>query len=585
MDLTHAQLIADVAAVYIGEGEEGSFGSGRLIAPGLILTAGHVVDWPSRESPQRQGWKVVLAADRKPDGSWPSEAHKAELVWHGEVELDLALLSVTDEALLRPSQPLIFCAYELAIPLGEINAVGFPDAWVVKDEPLHDYSVYGVLRIVSNRGPFAWDILPADVPDETKGWQGMSGASLCRIGDDGRLHLFGAVQQVPANFSGGKLEAARISQAFDDPKFCAILREALDTEPTLTTFTITPRRASLGIAGIFQARTQAFLKEYLVSETGPVPFGGRDEELHRLDAWLFDPKAPPRMLVTAPAGRGKSALLVQWMKNLQDGGVCGPNGWQLAFMPISIRSGSNRPEVFYEGLARRLAEITEKELPSEAIKTADGFRYAVRELLDGIGKHKILIVIDGLDEALGDSFDSAIFPTPMPSNLRVLLSARWQAGDTDSKGWLVRLGWDRDVKVGSFEIEPLAEDGIADVLVKLGAPIDILARDHNLVKRLAELTEGEPLLIKYYAEELWGETARGVRITPADLDHLKPGFDSYFQRWFENQEKVWVENNIDGEEVDKVLSLLAFAHGPLQQGDLVALMKRIHDKRAMRETG
>ena len=92
MDLTHAQLIADVAAVYIGEGEEGSFGSGRLIAPGLILTAGHVVDWPSRESPQRQGWKVVLAADRKPDGSWPSEAHKAELVWHGEVELDLALL-------------------------------------------------------------------------------------------------------------------------------------------------------------------------------------------------------------------------------------------------------------------------------------------------------------------------------------------------------------------------------------------------------------------------------------------------------------------------------------------------------------
>ena len=34
----------------------------------------------------------------------------------------------------------------------------------------------------------------------------------------------------------------------------------------------------LGIARIFQTRTRAFTDEYLVSESGPVPFGGRDPE-------------------------------------------------------------------------------------------------------------------------------------------------------------------------------------------------------------------------------------------------------------------------------------------------------------------
>jgi hypothetical protein len=38
------------AAVYIGDSAKGAFGSGRLIAPGLILTAGHVVAHPDRRN-------------------------------------------------------------------------------------------------------------------------------------------------------------------------------------------------------------------------------------------------------------------------------------------------------------------------------------------------------------------------------------------------------------------------------------------------------------------------------------------------------------------------------------------------------
>jgi hypothetical protein len=261
---------------------------------------------------------------------------------------------------------------------------------------------------------------------------------VCRLGSDDKLYLFGVVQEVPANFTGGLLEVARLSKGFDDAEFRRHLQVALKTAPAIAPFELGQSRANLGIARIFKARMQAFTEEYLVSKLGPVPFGGRNLELQRLDAWLFDPKGPPCLLVTAPAGRGKSALLVQWLKNLQDGGVCGVDGWQLAFMPISIRIGTNRPEDFYEGLARRLTEITGGVLPGDAIRNSDGFRYAVRDLINRIADNsdrRVLIVIDGLDEALEGSFNADVLPEILSPNLRVLLSARWQIGDCDSNAF------------------------------------------------------------------------------------------------------------------------------------------------------
>jgi hypothetical protein len=581
---THDEFLADVVAVYIGDEAKGSFGSGRLIAPALVLTAGHVVDYPNREDPTRTGWKVALIGERNKDGRWTAPAHDALVIWRGLGDLDLALLQLSDKKRLEPKRKPEFASYDLVGPISEIIAVGFPEAWGGEKEPARDYSVYGTLRIASQLGPYAWTVLGADKPDKPEGWKGMSGSSACRFGANGKLYLFGIVQEVPANFSEGQLEVARISDAFENAEFRSHLQAALGCSPVIAAFTPPQREADLGVARIFEARTRAFTEEYLVSEKGPVPFGGRDGQLRRLDAWLLDPATPPRMVVTAPAGRGKSALLVRWMKNLQDGGVCGCDGWNLAFMPISIRTGTNRPEVFYEGIARRLTEITGEALPTEAFRDSDGFRYAVRDQLDRLaadGKKRALIVIDGLDEALEGSFDVSVLPKNMPKNVRVLLSARWQLGDRDSQGWLERLAWDRGVKVEAFELDRLDAAGVGDVLVKLGAPVDLLARDRELVEKLDDLTMGEPLLVRFYAEDLWSSSVKGARVTRADLEHLKPGFDSYFERWFKNQDKAWKEEETDPEEVDKVLMLLAFAKGPLQQADLVVLVKRIHEKKGI----
>src|SRR5262245_25082074 len=94
MALTPFEFLADVAAVYIGDSAKGAFGSGRLIAPGLILTAGHVVDYPDRETPQLIGWKVRLLRERTEHGAWAASPHEAEVLWRASGELDLALLQM-----------------------------------------------------------------------------------------------------------------------------------------------------------------------------------------------------------------------------------------------------------------------------------------------------------------------------------------------------------------------------------------------------------------------------------------------------------------------------------------------------------
>jgi hypothetical protein len=112
-------------------------------------------------------------------------------------------------------------------------------------------------------------------------------------------------------------------------------------------------------------------------------------------------------------------------------------------MPISIRVGTNRPGVFLAGLAQRLAEVTGKPIAREAVQDADALKYVVQDQLDAIASsgQQVLVIFDGLDEALQGSFDPSIIPTRLPQTLRVLLSARWQVGDVVENGW--RCAWEQ----------------------------------------------------------------------------------------------------------------------------------------------
>lgn len=127
---------------------------------------------------------------------------------------------------------------------------------------------------------------------------------------------------------------------------------------------------------------------------------------------------------------------MQWLEQLQGYRATGRSDWQVAFMPISIRVGTNRPEEFYPALALRLAEISDLQLDETKLRDADYVKASVRKQMEHIAKKglKVLVVLDGIDEALEGTFDAGVFPKRLPPTLRVLLSARWQVRDNDSKG-------------------------------------------------------------------------------------------------------------------------------------------------------
>src|SRR5262249_36136807 len=108
---------------------------------------------------------------------------------------------------------------------------------------------------------------------------------------------------------------------------------------------------------------------------------------------------------------------------------------------------------------------------------------------------------------------------------------------------------------------------------RMGAPIDSVGRDKLLVSRLAELTKGEPLLLRFYAEDLWLKNADRSPITLATLDGMRPGFGPYFKAWLQDQGGVAanVGAQVDPRTTDATLAILGYAKGALSGDDLLAI--------------
>ena len=309
----------------------------------------------------------------------------------------------------------------------------------------------------------------------------------------------------------------------------------------------------------------------------PVAFSGRQQELAQLDEWLADEAAPPRFLITAPAGRGKSALLAHWQERLRLRGIIAPDGtaeaagWRLVFVPISQSLNTNRPDRYLADLSQQLSCIIPDALPAPSAERA--YRDQAELLLDSLAdtNRRVLLVIDGLDESLGD-FDARVLPPRLPPNLRIVASARLTLGDADARGWLETLAWDTRGSARYLELSVLGEREIAAAIEQVGAPIQYVADDPTLLKRLAELTLGEPLTLTYYLQDLWRSATGGERITLQTLDGLQPGFHGYFKNALQLETQALKEAREPcGPEVLWPLYILASAYGPLEEDDLVAL--------------
>jgi len=310
-----------------------------------------------------------------------------------------------------------------------------------------------------------------------------------------------------------------------------------------------------------------FLRLYLGTPREPVPFGGRDEALRALDAWLEDPQRPFALL-TAPAGRGKSALLVRWMTALR----ARQPDFPVAFVPVSTRFNTNLESVTFGALATQLARLLGEEVPADPNTPGQVWRSMVSGYLRRPAPQgRLLVILDGVDEAANWDVDGSLFPLDPPPGLKILVSARLTAHRPRPEDWQRALAWERRNPY-RLELPALDRPGLRDVLEKMGVPLDELARQPFIVEELHRLTGGDPLLVNLYVSDLWqkGEAVR--RLRPEDLRSLRPDYEGYFDRWWEDQRRLWgSQQPLREKAVRELLNLLSAALGPLRAEDLLRL--------------
>ncbi len=292
------------------------------------------------------------------------------------------------------------------------------------------------------------------------------------------------------------------------------------------------------IRGPFRKGAANFLDHY-VGQNGECAFGGRGAALAKLHAWLRE-TAAPRAVLRAPAGRGKSAVLVNFALEAAA-------HTRVIFLPISSRFATNQRSLVLQFLARCLAELLGEALDESQILTVDELDQIIEGQLRRV-ETPLLLVIDGLDEAPGGW--RLQVPEFLSSTVKFLVSMRPVAALIGQ--WC------------EFNLDHLTEGGVQEVLHSFMPQFDTA----EWVAALFAKSQGDALLLA-----LWLERLKEPR--PLSIERLRrgdPGLKGFIAVWWREQEILWEDAGKSAEMVGNgvrtILSLLSMAHGPLRWSEI-----------------
>jgi NACHT domain len=513
-----------VTEVFAESGETRTYGSGYFVTDALVLTAGHIVD------PVMRGTCQVRSLD---DSDWRS----ARVVWRGE-SCDAALLEVEGFAgqsrqagrvrLGRLVAEWRAPCQALGFPLAQRGSGGRRDTEEIRGEiaPL-TRTKYGSLTVhISGSVP-----LPGASGQSP--WAGMSGAALF----SGPL-LVGVVTVDPAHFGTDRLEAVPVSAMAAEPTFCTLLTVQAEAE--------------LRLEAVEDTTTDWLKTSLWRLLSRHAPFGGRDAEVARLNAFLAG-QPSGYVFVTAPSGYGKTALLAHWLslleKRTEDHSFT-------AYTFMSRLDGLADEDFTLRNLCQQLAYFHGEHGPLPTTSAELRARYIRLLTTTTIGK-RLTVILDGLDEASGWTPGPDLFPPDLPAGVVVVFSAR-QIADRD---WLEVL----ELPAGEVATLQLATLGLAevrDLMAAAGDAIPAWVREQTAIEAILDVSQGDPFYLRCLVQDL----GRG-RIASADELRMQPaGLTAYFDKWW-----AQVSGSVKEEPVKDLLGYLLVSRGRLTRDELTGV--------------
>ena len=286
-------------------------------------------------------------------------------------------------------------------------------------------------------------------------------------------------------------------------------------------------------------------------------FIGRESDLQKLDDFLAN---NPRglLVVAAPAGYGKSALMAAWVEHRAQIGD--------RVVRHFISNLYDKTTQAADILGHLLAQLRDT---GELLESADALGQALHQEISECmpDERKLIIVVDGLDEAL--TVVPAFVETDLPQGVFVVVSCRAEEKVWPSplRPWQERINrglpWDR------YDVGQMGPEEVESWLVEeLEAPL--VGELHGLAERLLRTSEGIPLFLQYLIADL-AQRIRKQQGLPQESwsevsDQLPESFTKYVHQQFDQLsyggDAVW------SQAYRSLLATLCRTFGPIRQTEL-----------------
>ena len=288
-------------------------------------------------------------------------------------------------------------------------------------------------------------------------------------------------------------------------------------------------------------------------------FGGRDTEMKRLAAFVAQ-RSKGYLFVTGPSGCGKTALLGNWVN------TCKRTGQAVDYTFISRLDADGKAAEEHFTLCNLCQQLASyHDLAGVLPTSVEDLSAVYQQLLTIPPKQgeKLVVVLDGLDEAVEWTPGSHLFPRPLPEGVYVIFSAREIAG----REWLDSLELPRQ-EVQVLELKTLGIVDIAHLLQAVGNDVAKWAEDPAFLKAMQEKSDGDPFYLRYLVEDI-----RDVPITSVEQLNRQPhGLKGYLDKWWQDVSRAAGEHTLRD-----LLGYLVVAKDRLTRKDLV----RISDEDAL----
>lgn len=363
--------------------------------------------------------------------------------------------------------------------------------------------------------------------------------------------LLAAAGYQPRYGTSGEREAAGVLRAGEiraDVLKVGRIEQIQREESARLRFDLLPRLGEFGLVES-QVPLQADLRHHLDGLLQDYAlFGGRADEFATVNSFLADPQGG-YLFLTGPSGYGKTALLVQLARQ-----------GEAAYHFLNRTYGTADEDLFLRNLCQQLAARhgLGGRLPASSAELRALYPDLLR--LPPADGRPVVVLLDGLDEAINWEISPLLFPPDLPDGVKVIFSAR-QLAERDWPNHL-RLPAER---VQRLTLGALTADDVRALLRAASGMATPLADDPGWIAQVLRVSAGDPFYVKLLVEDI-----RDGRMRPEQIGGQPDGLDAYLKGWWEQ-----VAAAVRAQDVRDLLGSLAVARGLLGRDDLIAMFPEL----------